>query len=129
MLKVFKIDNYPNNWSCTIEINPDFIIQERSTPDKVCTCHDVMASMISYWHGGDERLKILNGKIDKTFAQQLAREIFLILAEGNKTVKGVIAEFENREGWSSMDGSWGIKIIEVDDLSFDHDDFDVEEVK
>lgn len=131
MLKIYKAYNFENHWECRIEINEEFIIQDSSKPDEPYTTEMAMKEMILFWSGGKARLEDNDGDISKTFAQQLGREIFAIQCERNRNTAGVIYEFnnKNKEGWSAMDGSCGIKIIYVESLNIEHEDFEVEEVK
>ncbi len=115
MIKTYKVEHRNTYWTCEIGINHDLA----KTDD--------LLSMVKFWAGGDYRLDINDGDVIKTFVQQLAREIFLIAAANNFNKLGVIKEFVNREGWCMMDGSWGITIEDVDDLDFDHDEFEVKE--
>ena len=129
MKRRYKISNIINFWDCTVEIDPDFVIEHLSMSNGAFTTMDIMKEMIGFWMGGEGRLDDNDGDVTKTFLQQLGREIFIILSNSNWNVNGVIAEFENREGWAAMNGSFGIKIIDTDVVEFSHSDFEVEEVE
>lgn len=126
--RTYKIDNYANFWSCTVEVEPTKILEEYSKPDEPYTTLMLMKELILFWHGGASRLDLNNGDITKTFLQQLGREIFIILCENNYNLFGVVDEFKGREGWPLMDGRVGIKITDVDTLDFECDDFEIEQI-
>jgi Protein of unknown function (DUF2528) len=119
MIKKFKIANSQLwFWECTVKID----VERADTLEAI-------KDMIDFWTGSEERLEANNGDQVKTFVQQLAREIFYIQsADMRLNIEGIKKEFENREGWGSMDGSLGIWIDYVEDLEFGYDIFEVEEV-
>lgn len=130
MLKIYKIENFTNNWSCTIEVNEEFLILDQCKPDQPYNTLMAMKEMVLFWTDGDKSLEENDGDVTKTFLQQLAREITIIQISNNYNLKGVISEFRNMEGWCQMDGSYGLKIIDVDDPPFfEHREFEVEEVE
>jgi hypothetical protein len=112
-----------------IEIDDNLIIPSLSKPEKPLTSFDDIRSMVDFWSNSKHYLFFQGNDYYKTFAQQLANEIFIILAAENLNLQGVVIAFANREGWCDMDGSWGIKILEVSNLSFDRMDFVVEPQK
>lgn len=113
--KSYNIEYGPTWWECTVEID-----HTRAT-DKV------IRTMVEYWTGWEERLDNNDGDYNKTFLQQLAREINYIQIQDNVMLKGVLKEFENREGWLPMDGSYGIEITHIDDFTFEHNQYQVQE--
>lgn len=116
-MKKFKVQHRDTLWECEIEIDTENV-------DTIIAIKD----MVDFWVGAKDRLENNDGDYIKTFVQQLAREIFYIIAEHDYNLYGVVKEFENREGWCTMEGSYGIKITNVDDLEFKHYEFEVEEV-
>lgn len=82
-------------------------------------------AMVQFWIGWESRLDDEDGDYTKAFLRQIAREIYIISFDGwNK--EGVIQQFEEREGWYSMDGSNGIEILSVTSVGVEYD-FDIEE--
>jgi hypothetical protein len=128
MLKVYNINHPMTSWACSVEINEEFIIQTLSEPDAPYSTKMLMKEMVLFWMGGKSRLKENDDDIAKTYLQQLGREILIILTEQDLNVHGVISEFENREGWSKLDGSFGIKLLDVDNVDIAHDEFEIEEL-
>jgi hypothetical protein len=128
MLKVYKIENYANNWTCTVELNEDFVIMELSAPDNPVNTLKIIEQVIRFWTGAQKRIEQNEGNISKTFLQQLGREIFLLKLRDNFTTKNLIDKFLELEGWIPMDGSYGIKITDVDEIEIYHTDFEIERV-
>lgn len=125
-LKKYKISR--DYWECLVEIDESFVIPTLKLNDGNYTTLDAMKEMILFWNGGASRLDLNDGDITKTFLQQLAREIQFIILEHNYNLIGVISAFTQREGWFDVDGSAGIKLMFVDDLEIEWDEFIVEEV-
>lgn len=111
MKKTYTVEYGPTGWECTIEID--------ETPNTL----ECIKIMVEFWTDWEHRLFINDDDYVKTFLQQLAREINYIQAEYNYNLIGVKGEFENREGWSKMDGSYGIEIMEIDDFEFSHSEY------
>jgi hypothetical protein len=132
MIKKYKVENpWYNDWFCSIEIDEEFVIDGMSQAGDTNTPYttiDAMRNMILFWTGGKERLFLNNHNVTKTFLQQLAREILIIVIGGNSSVKSVQNEFKNREGWSDIDGSFGIRLFYIETLDIDYSDFKIEEV-
>lgn len=117
MTKTYTVAYGPTFWECQIFIDWSFPHTQNA-----------IETMIRFWSGGEGRLYTNGGDYEKTFLQQLAREISYIMAgEHHLNVEGVKDAFKNREGWCKMDGSLGIEILDVDDFSFDYSDFEVME--
>ena len=125
-MKKYKISR--DYWECLVEIDESFVIPTLKLNDGNYTTLDAMKEMILFWNGGASRLDLNDGDITKTFLQQLAREIQFIILEHNYNLIGVISAFTQREGWFDVDGSAGIKLMFVDDLEIEWDEFIVEEV-
>jgi hypothetical protein len=121
-IKTYTIAYGPTWWECQVQIDHDFLID---VAGEQWTIEKVMHEMIVFWSGGPGRIKENTGDITKTFLQQLAAEIQQIQVENNYTLEGVIEEFTNHEGWWPMDGSAGIKILDVDDFEFSFSEYEV----
>jgi hypothetical protein len=130
MKKKYFVEHRETLWTCTIEVEPEMPIPQLTAGhDRQNIAMDAIIAMVDFWTGAKYHLANNNGDYVLTFVQQLAREIFYILAAEKLNVIGVITTFKSREGWAPMDGSYGIKIISVDILSFDQEEFRVEEVQ
>jgi hypothetical protein len=128
MKKLFKIQNPNEDWECTVQVDDEFTFQDFRNPAITLRPIDAMTIMVEFWTGWKQRLALNDGDYQITFLQQLGREIFYILAAERLNVNGVIAAFSSREGWCDMDGKFGITILSVDELSWDHYEFEVVEV-
>lgn len=84
---------------------------------------DRMREQVEFWHGGEQRLRRLDGDVEKAYLEILAVELIILSIEFS--VEGVIREFQNfkREGWYPIDGSYGVRLIAIDNWSFDENDF------
>jgi hypothetical protein len=129
MKKQYKIEHRDTLWSCEVEVDDEFTFPDFFDQNKKMHPIDVMTSMVEFWTDWEGWLSFYAGDYKKTFLQQLGREVFYILAAERLNLTSIIAAFKNREGWCDVDGSYGIKIVQIDPLSFDHYEFEVEEVQ
>ncbi|MHB8209121.1 DUF2528 family protein [Mucilaginibacter sp.] len=126
--KTYIVVYGPTSWKCQIAIDEDFkvpfINDETKLPEDTKWA---IKEMVEFWGWWQERLDRNEGDYTKTFLQQLAREINYIQVEYDYNLRGVIEEFENREGWFKMDGSLGIEILSIDDFEMEYHDYEVME--
>jgi hypothetical protein len=111
-------------WNCSLEIDEEF--QYTTESGEIRTCKQDIVEMVEFWTGWESRLDDCDGDYTKAFLKQLARKILCIVMATGYNTGGIIEEFEELEGWQSMDGSKGIAIIDMDDYPIDHDDFYLE---
>lgn len=102
-------------WSCMVEIQDE--VNGKSTIDWI-------KEMVDFWTGSSDRLEENDGDYTKTFLKQLASECFKIGLANNYNTHGIVEEFADKEGWVSMDGAYGIKILNTDDCNIP-DDFSI----
>lgn len=109
-MKRFTITQNQFDAAAEVEINFDFI-QEYG--GKKYTMDMIIKDLVEYWSGWKLRLILNDGNYTVTFLKDLMKEICLIYFSSNCTynIKGIIGEFENKEGYCKMDGSMGIKIV------------------
>lgn len=74
----------------------------------------VMKEVNEFWSGSKERLAEYDGEIVPAFLSFLTKEIFMISISGRWYKERIIREFEDKEGFMSLDGSYGIKLLSVD---------------
>lgn len=86
----------------------------------------LMQEQVLFWMGGPELIDDEGGNIEKAYLKMLAKEILFLSAEYN--LYGVISEFENKEGWASLDGRHGVRLTSIDAWSFASNDISVEEI-
>lgn len=124
-MRVFGVKLDAICWVCRINIDPDFKI---SQADAESTTADIIKEMVEFWTGWEEWIENANGDYIKAFALQLAKECFHIAYSNNYNTLGVIAEFEDMEGYCKMDGSNGIWIVHTDDATIDDFEFSTSEL-
>ncbi|MEP2447560.1 MAG: DUF2528 family protein [Balneola sp.] len=113
-MKTYTLRHDDTYWECKIEID----LKKAEKP---------IREMVDFWGGSEERLQDNDGSYLHTFLKQIANEIHRIVHSTNYNTYGVIQIFAspNKEGWTLMDGSSGIKIIDVDDPYFTDDQFNI----
>ena len=109
MKKTYKIVG-DNLWEMSVEI--DHII-----------ANPWIKNMVEFWGNWESKLENNNGDYTITFLKMLAAECMRIAM--SNPFGSVESQFNNLEGWCSMDGKFVIKIIDVDDLEIDEDSFDI----
>lgn len=119
----YQIGAYELDWWATVEIDDELQFQYAG---ETTTTERVIKDMVEFWSGWQWRLKDMHNDYTLVFLKQLTAEIIGKIATNNYNLEGVIAHFKNAEGWVQMDGSAGIKILDVDEFSWsDNFDFDV----
>jgi len=113
------IKRYNVNWDhqldLVVEIDHDQVTDE------------FLHSINSFWSEADDRLDDADNNVLNAVLKMLGQQCWeLMIANGFNTY-GLIQEFNDREGWPDMDGSYGIKIINCDALLFDISDITVKE--
>jgi len=101
--------------------------------------HDVMTAqglreINDFWVDSKHRLEMARGDLLRAVLTLLGQVVMRIQAHDPMTTEGVIEEFNSAkpgggiEGWPRMDGSMGIRIVDVDCFDFDAGDFMINEV-
>ena len=104
------------DWSCLVEIDEE----KAKKPIK---------EMIEFWWGWKNRLKIYDGNYTKLFLLQLGAQIFQMVCEDGLNLHSILEQFNNGiEGWYEMNGKYGIRIVDVDNIIVEYDDFSIEQV-
>jgi hypothetical protein len=117
----FKIEHDLLCWEAQIEIDFDF-------PDIM----KHIKGMVEFWNNWENLLEDTGDDYIETFLKQLGLKL-MNMSNGCLNLRGIIKQFNwdgihGEEGYCPMDGSKGIKIIELDRLEFDYDDFDVSSI-
>ncbi|HBB6981321.1 TPA: DUF2528 family protein [Salmonella enterica subsp. enterica serovar Napoli] len=104
----------------TVEINP-----------AVCTI-ETLENINNFFINAEDRLYDSGSDIIVTVLKMLAAICFCeqVGPTGGWNTQGLIDQFKdgNMEGWSPMDGSYGIRILACDIPAVNDDDMEVEEV-
>jgi len=115
------------DWECTIQIDFSHIL-EKYSKEKPFTVEDAIKSMVEFWSGHEAILEEEEGNYTTAFLRMIARSIFYEMCSKNYSLEGIIARYDDREGWYKMDGSEGFKIISVDEFRADIAQFHVQEI-
>jgi hypothetical protein len=82
-----------------------------------------------FWGGDKDRLSRANGDVVQAVLKMLASTAFNLTIETWDAIEAFNwANGKGQEGWPTMDGSEGIKIVSIDEVCFDHDDIEVRTV-
>ncbi len=128
MKKRYKI-SHPDSYS-TLTVEIDFSYKIDVGEGEIYLVEDDIKEMVDFWITKEERLMDSDGDYTIAFLKQLHAEVMEISIEYNYNLWGIIEEFNDREGWSKMDGSRGIKLIHFEEPEiFDAHLFNVEELK
>lgn len=113
--KTYKIEHDWLTWEATVEIDEE-------------TAAQPMKEMVEFWSDFEGRLEHHDGNYTLTFVEMLGRELLhAVIADCSA---GAIQDhFKDLEGWCAMDGSKGIRIVDVDDYMIQRDEFQIVEVK
>ena len=105
MFKTFKFDYNHCEAGCSFRVD-----LEKFTPEMA----KATLGFFLWKNGYDEE----NDPIDEVM-KKYAMHVILIATKENLNEKGVIAHFENNEGFCKLDGSSGIELLSVQLYEFD----------
>tara|TARA_R110002072_G_scaffold299355_1_gene474683 strand:+ start:379 stop:744 length:366 start_codon:yes stop_codon:yes gene_type:complete len=101
-------------WEMLVEINP---------------CDKTLAGMkeqLLFWTGGEGCIDAEDGDIESAFLKMLAAEILPLSQEYN--LRGINNYFNEAEGWLPVDGTFGVKVIDLSAWEFMRHEMDVDEI-
>lgn len=124
MLKTYKVQHDMNDGEMTVEIDHDVMTD--------ANLHEIN----SFWLDAEFRLIREDGNVLHAVLKMLLAEVLVVQLEGGLNTRGVVEQFDydakfgrgGIEGWPKMDGSAGIKIIDVDGLEFEASYMSITEV-
>ena len=73
-----------------------------------------LEEMVMFWTRGEERLEFAGGDYLKAFLGQLAEWSYRCVVGRNYGLNGLLDYYADLEGYCPMDGSYGIKILQVE---------------
>ena len=113
MKKTFLIEQ--NQIFATAKIEIDFSF-ELKYGEKTYSLDELIKEYVQFWSGWEKRLWENDGNYTITFLKDLLKEICLIYfgSNCNYNIIGIISEFENKEGYPSLDGKYGIKLLDFE---------------
>lgn len=103
----FNIVHAPTSGEIEVNIDFDFILQYG---EEQKTMKILIEEMATFWSGWEERLQENDGSYLNLFLKQLCQECITVAMDGSSCA-GVISQFNNREGWLTLDGTQGIKLL------------------
>lgn len=122
-IKRFLVDHRPTMGDITVSI--DFNYKNGKND-----INDCIKSMVDFWTGSDDRLDDNDNDYLNTFLKQLCEKCMCVMADNNLSTRGLVAEFDDLEGWCKMDGSNGIEITDCTKPDFEtQDDYDITSLK
>lgn len=90
---------------------------------------DKLHEINNFWGEAEWRLMRADGDIVKTVLRMLMTHAMrMTIEEWDAITAFDRSTGHGQEGWPSMDGSEGIKIVSIDQVVFDEDDIEVEAV-
>lgn len=112
-------------WEMKVALDEDATTPWQKKDKSFFTLKECIKEMVEFWTDWESDVEENEGDYTKTFLQSLAIECYRIIVSNNYNTFGVISEFDDKEGWCKMDGSFGIKIIDCDDVNFSNSSFEV----
>lgn len=84
--------------------------------DQEYTITEGIKDMVEFWSDWEFRLALNDGDYTKTFLKDLLKELCLIYfgSNCNYNLYGLKEEFNNKEGYCKIDGSYGITLLQFD---------------
>ena len=119
MKKRYKLD-YDWKAEMVVEIDHSLITEE--------DLHNIN----KFWSNADGRLMEEEGNILNVVLKMLFQHLLMLQIETGWATHGLIDRFDwdkghGQEGWTKMDGSTGIQLIDIDEFSFETSDMTIKE--
>lgn len=102
-------------WNAIVEID--------ETPETV----EYMKDQLMFWTGGERRIDYEDGDVETAYLKMLGEA--MISQTMRLNIHGILNYFSEAEGWALLDGSFGIRLVSVDNWEFETDEFIIEEIK
>lgn len=109
-MKIVVID-YAILWEAHINID----VSEKTT--------EHMKSQIMFFSGAEDRIKAEGGDIEKAYLKMIAP--YLIYYSIECSMEGVIAKFEEMEGFLTLNGEYGITLSFIENFEFEPVSFSI----
>lgn len=124
--KIYDVIHDATGGEIRVQINFDFVWHYG---DRKMTMKDSIVEMVDFWSGREIRLECNNNSYLNAFLKQLCQEVLVVSFEGNWNKAGVIDQFDNKEGWMAIDGSYGILLLDSSMMILDNqDDYSIKEL-
>lgn len=124
--KLYRL--HGDNFDMTVEV------------DHAVLTEDKLHEINNFWSAADHRLKEHDGSVLDAILEMLFSKVQFMVAEagGLLSLNSALFKFswrdrrgaykDGEEGWPDMDGSYGIRIVEIGELTFDESPL-IEEVQ
>ena len=123
MKKKYHIKHKIDDWNIVIEIDHNFDMSRKPYIDM----EDAIQKMVKFWDSWEEDLYEHCGDYTKVLLYNIAKESYIETMKNDRSVKNTIASFNIKEGYTPMDGSYGITILEINKyIAYDISLFDFE---
>ena len=116
-------DQWGLDWDCILEFDTESTIV---TSEKTYTLDENLRLSLEFFSGGTEAIEDAEGDLCIAYAKFIAHKILLESMEWN--LDGIIRSFVNAEGYLSIDGTQGVKLIRADDYEIE-EEFSAVEIK
>lgn len=115
--KTFTVEHYPTCGSIEIEIDFDF----KHKWNEVETSQiDAIHTMNNFFTGSEDRLNEADGDVVVAFLKMITKKILMMSIEFYCNAYGIVLQFDKgEEGYIKLDGSQGMKLIDLDIPDFD----------
>lgn len=101
-------------WNVVVEID--------ETPEAL----EYMKDQLMFWSSGERRIDDEGGNVETAYLKMLGKEMLPETTRLN--IHGILDYFSQEEGWSPLDGSFGIRLVSVDSWEFETNEFVVQEI-
>lgn len=112
MKKKYYVEHTGAYGSITVEIDHGFVDKDGND------INAIIDTMLEFWIGSQKRIDENDGDKIKTFLKQLCEKTMRLVTSENLSMRGLLEEFEEAEGWCKMDGSKGIEIVDFEEPDF-----------
>lgn len=118
-IKRYKVD-YDFKADVVIEINFNVLTEE------------LLAEINNFWCNSESRVR-REGSVLNAVLKMLAATVLRLQVQHDFSTAGIIDLFNwndgnGQEGWPEMDGSYGIKLVSVDEFDFEYGEMSISEL-
>lgn len=122
----FTVSHEPTEASITVRINFDHTWKYG---EETLTVMEAFKGVNEFWSDSESRLSDFDDDIVKCFLYLLCDKVMKLDPYGSRSVKGIIADMKNEEGFPPLDGSIGITLLNVDAPEYSTWEFEFQETE
>jgi hypothetical protein len=117
---IYNVEHGPSDASIKVEIDFDKKI------DGLNSVFDSIKAQVEFWTYWETDLDDAEGDYVKVYLRNLLRVCIGEMANKNHWLESLVECFINKEGWAKIDGTCGIRLLELTDPDFDlMDDYEI----